>query len=572
MRIAFLCIIAALGCGGSSRPRDVRASAVNGAVEVSWSQAPLIGTYRVQLVDLDSGTPRSAAVTVRGNHVTVPGSASGVWVDAVPGGRATGVVSSGAQGGTGDGWQFFAPWDFQGGTLTVRYPALGSGERLGVLLVNAGGPDDAQATVTVDGVAAIAAQPDYAPSSSAALQLARSLPPSSALHDAVRAREVELAAQAPAPAETTADADHRSFCVVPGLDFSRHLRKPATLAAVSTRADLYVDDEDLGHYAPGALQGLAATLEERVLPAVTGVFGAPTDVDGNGKLLVLISHELGAHLNGGWLIGYFGNADMVRARDDSAACSGTGSNHGEIVYLNDVDNGAANGYAAADLLATTYPATVAHELQHLLNFGHRCVERACEGPEETWINEALSKVAEDVAGFGWNASGGRAEGAAYLGRDEGSVRGYDGRSLTKWEGDPIGNYQGAHSFLRYFADQLGPAVAGRVAAGPGGVAGLEAALGRPLPRAMAEWATALLLSNEPSAPYSFSGTPWSPLHARLRHLDTRDPGPLSLRTDGIAAVTSAAGQGGPVTVAVRSTAAQPPYVVVVRASAALPPR
>jgi hypothetical protein len=569
MRSALVCVIAALGCGGSSLPRDLHASAVDGAVEVSWGHAPLVGTYRVQLVDLDSGAPRSAPVIVHGNHVTVPGNASGVWVDAVPGGRATGVVTSGAQGGTGEGWQFFAPWDFRGGALTVRYPALAPDERLGVLLVNAGGPDDAQASVSVDGVAPSA---QLASTSSAALQLARSLPPSSALHDTVRAQELGLSREVPAAAETTADADHRSFCVVPGLDFSRHLRKPATLAASSADVDLYVDDDDAGHYAPGALQGLAATLEERVLPAVTGVFGAPTDVDGNGKLLVLISHELGEHLNGGWLIGYFGNADLVRARDDSASCSGTGSNHGEIVYLNDVDNGAANGYSAAELLGTTYPATVAHELQHLLNFGHRCVERACEGPEETWINEALSKVAEDVAGFGWNASSGRAEGAAYLGRDEGSVRGYDGRSLTRWEGDPIGNYQGAHSFLRYFADQLGPAVAGRVATGPGGVAGIEAALGRPLPRAMAEWATALLLSNEPSAPYSFSGTPWSPLHARLRHLDTRDPGPVSLRTDGIAAVTSGVGQGGPVTVTVRSTAAQPPYVVVVRASASLPPR
>jgi hypothetical protein len=576
MRSAFLCMIAALGCGGSSRPGEVRAFVVNGAVEVSWGQAPLVGTYRVQLVDLDSATPRSEPVTVRGNHVTVPGTASGVWVDAVPGGRVTGVVSGGAQGGTGDRWQFFAPWDFRDGALTIRYPALSGDERLGVLLVNAGGPDDAQASVMVDGVVATA-QPDgapaqLAPSASAALQMPRSLPASSALHDVVRAQEGVLAAEAPAPAETAFEADHRSFCVVPGLDFSRHLRKPATLAASSADADVYVDDEDLGHYAPGALQAFAATLEERVLPAVTGVFGAPSDVDRNGKLLVLISHELGAHLDGGWLIGYFGNADMVRARDDSAACAGTGSNHGEMVYLNDVDNGAANGYPAAELLATTYPATVAHELQHLLNFAHRCVEHACEGPEETWINEALSKVAEDVAGFGWNASGGRAEGAAYLGRDQGAVRGYDGRSLTRWEGDPIGNYQGAHSFLRYFADQLGPGVAGRVAMGSGGVAGLEAALGRPLPRAMAEWATALLLSNEPSAPYSFSGTPWSPLHARLRHLDTRDPGPLSLRADGIAAVTSGAGQGGPVTVTVKSGAAQPPYVVVVRASAALPPR
>ncbi|HEY5675874.1 MAG TPA: hypothetical protein VIR81_03775, partial [Myxococcales bacterium] len=180
MRIAFLCIIAALGCGGSARPRDVRASAVNGAVEVSWGQAPLVGTYRVQLVDLDSGTPRSEAVTVRGNHVTIAGSASGVWVDAVPGERVTSVVSGGAQGGTGDGWQFFAPWDFRDGALTVRYPAVSADERLGVLLVNAGGPDDAQAVVTVDGVTR---STQVAPASTAALQLARSLPPSSALHE-----------------------------------------------------------------------------------------------------------------------------------------------------------------------------------------------------------------------------------------------------------------------------------------------------------------------------------------------------------------------------------------------------
>ena len=46
--------------------------------------------------------------------------------------------------------------------------------------------------------------------------------------------------------------------------------------------------------------------------------------------------------------------------------------------------------SAADLFATVYPATLAHELQHLLNFAHRCVQRPCEGPEETWINEALS--------------------------------------------------------------------------------------------------------------------------------------------------------------------------------------
>ena len=110
------------------------------------------------------------------------------------------------------------------------------------------------------------------------------------------------------------------------------------------------------------------------------------------------------------------------------------------------------------------------------------------------------------------------------------------------------------------------------ASGPGGVPGLESALGLPMPFAMAQWATALLLSNEPEAPYSFSGPAWSPLHDRLRHLDTRAPGPLTVRRDGIAAVMSGPGLGGAARVTVRNGGEAPPYVVVTRASAALPAR
>jgi hypothetical protein len=104
------------------------------------------------------------------------------------------------------------------------------------------------------------------------------------------------------------------------------------------------------------------------------------------------------------------------------------------------------------------------------------------------------------------------------------------------------------------------------------VAGLESALDLPLPFAMAQWATALLLSNEPGAPYSFSGTAWSPLHDRLRYLDTRAPGPLELRSDGIAAVMSGPGLGGAARVTVRSREQTPPHVIVARVSGALPER
>jgi hypothetical protein len=559
-----VCLLALVACGGPSRPRDVRATARDGAVEVWWDPGSPFAVHRVLLVDLDTGAPASDPVVVRGSRAVLPGTASGVWVEAFPGGRATGLVSAGSHGGTGAAWQVFAPWDFRDGALAATFAELAPAERLAILIVNFGAGDGSRAEVRVEGTAEAAAQPAQQRSDLAAA--------SPSLHEIVRARESALARERPAPPETMQSGAQRSFCVVPGLDFARHVRKPATLAASTANAEIYLDDEDLGEYEGPDVNNLAQAFEERVWPAIVSTFGAPTDVDGNGKVLVLLTHELGAHLNGGWLIGYFGNADLVRARDDSADCSSGGSNHAEIVYLNDPRAGAANGYAAKDLFATVYPATLAHELQHMLNFGGRCVLRGCDGPEEIWINEALSKVAEDLAGYGWNGPGGRAEGAAYLRRADGELRGYDGRSLTLWEGDPIGNYQGVHSFLRFFVDRFGTDLLTRIAAGPGGVASLEDAVGLPMPFAMAQWASALLLSNEPGAPYSFSGAAWSPLHDRLRHLDTGAPGPLLLRRDGIAAVMSGPGLGGAARITVHSREETPPYVVVARASAALPDR
>ncbi len=556
----------AFGCGarGPERPRDLRASAQDGAVEVSWSPASGASSYRVQLVDLDTHQPLSAAVTVRGTRATLSGAFSqgaGVWVDALPGARAVGGVTAGGAGGTGGAWQMFGPQDFRGGVLQAAFPRLAPGERLGVLLVNADGQDDARAQVEVSGVSSDPVPPS--PQRGALFSTGVRHPQS--LH----APEADLAGVAAAAPEPAAPEAHRAFCVVPGMEFSRHLRKPATRVALTAHGAFYVDDDDLSHYQAPFVDALAQAYEQRVWPSDTAAFGAPTDVDQNGRILVLLTHELGAHLNGGWLIGYFGNGDLLRARDTSPDCSAGGSNHAEIVYLNGVQNGAANGYSAQELSDTVYPATLAHEIQHLLNLGHRCVEKRCDAAEDTWINEALSKVAEDLAGYGWNGALGRSEGAAYLSRTEGDLRGYDGRSLTRWEGDPIGNYQGAHSFLRFFADRFGPQLVGEVAGGAGGRDSLEGALGRPLSRAMAEWATALLVSNEPGAAFSYSGEAWSPLHQRLRRLETRAPGAVTLRTNGIAAFLSGAGENAPARVTVRSGEATPPSVVVLRVPAAL---
>jgi hypothetical protein len=109
------------------------------------------------------------------------------------------------------------------------------------------------------------------------------------------------------------------------------------------------------------------------------------------------------------------------------------------------------------------------------------------------------------------------------------------------------------------------------------VRGVEDALGVPLPRAMAEWASALLFSGEAGSPaprFSYLGGSWSPLHDRLRRLDWQSLGAdgtaVALRTDGLAVLLSGAAFGGPGEVRLRSEEGVPPHVVVARFPGNLP--
>jgi len=576
-------------------PRLVRAAAPDGAVSVTWEAAGGAAGYRVQLVDLGADEPVGEPVVVHGTSASVslgsvPAQRAGISVEAwsalEPDGTplavsvAPGFVSAGPSGGTGARWQIFAPEDFSGESLRAGFPQLAPGERLAVIALNAGGTDRARATFEVTGTADSGPAVTRAPAVSA-LRASAAAP---LLHEAVRAHEEAVLREAlvngipaPAPAGSSAPPDRTSFCIARGLDFGNRVRKTAVRVLSTAHAVFYVDEEDLSHYPGGFFDTLGGLFESRAYPADRLAFGAESDVDGNGKLFVVSSHELGAHLNGGWLLGYFGNDDVLRPRDPTPWCFAGGSNGADVIFLNDVANAAANGYSADEAANSVFPATLAHELQHLINLNQRCLLRSCAGSEETWLNEGLSKVAEDLAGFGWNGPSGRSEGAQYLARGGDQLRGYDGRSLTRWEGDPIGNYQGAHSFVRYFADRRGADFGARLVRGRGGVPGMESVLHMPFARAMADWATALLFSNEgatPDARFDYLGAGWSPLHVRLRHLEW-EPLPAagaeaSLRTDGLAVLVTGPSAGGPATITVRSSESVKPHVVVARFAGDLP--
>ena len=145
----------------------------------------------------------------------------------------------------------------------------------------------------------------------------------------------------------------------------------ATLQVVSEHAYWYVDDS-LSVRA-GDLSKAAQDFEAGIHPAVTGSFGDIWNpgVDNDPRLTIL-----NTPLNGA--AGYYGS------QDEYPRAIHPHSNEREIIYMD------------ASLLrpgTQGYLGVIAHELQHAVHW-------SADAGEDAWINEGMSEVAKDLAGYG----------------------------------------------------------------------------------------------------------------------------------------------------------------------------
>lgn len=141
------------------------------------------------------------------------------------------------------------------------------------------------------------------------------------------------------------------------------------------------------------LTAFGRTFDTLVEPLVTGAFGEPSDLDGNGRVVLFFTRGVNdqglAEL--GVVSGFFWSGDLLPA----GQCPS--SNGGEVLYLAVPDGEGGPGRPQVDpqLIREVLVATMGHELQHLINASRRIFETGA-GPEETWLNEALSHVVEEL--------------------------------------------------------------------------------------------------------------------------------------------------------------------------------
>ncbi len=256
----------------------------------------------------------------------------------------------------------------------------------------------------------------------------------------------------------------------------------ATIVAVSNNAIVAVDTlAPPNGFTTADYQNFAATFDTLVFPLDTLNFGAPTDIDNNGRVLLFFS-QLVNQLSPAGASSYVGGFTFSRDlfplvnTGNLAACAG--SNMGEMFYLPVVDAAQLyNGFfKSKDTVTAQIFTTIVHEFQHLINGGrHLYVNKTSTRLEESWLDESQAMLAQEllyyrVSGFApkqkltWPAisTGANANGTqlgivkSYLVQGLGALNSY---LLFPETSTPYNNTENLQTlgagwqFLRYLLDQ-----------------------------------------------------------------------------------------------------------------------
>ena len=146
---------------------------------------------------------------------------------------------------------------------------------------------------------------------------------------------------------------------------------PAHLLKVSDNLAIYIQTkfftsykEDISAY---ALNKLAQEFD-CYYTSMTNIYGTHSDIDANGKIIILLMDINKTKNSGSQTLGYFNPNDMY------------GNNKGEILYM-DLSNANNNTDKAI--------GTIIYEFQHLINYSY--VISGERNEMSSWLNEALSE-------------------------------------------------------------------------------------------------------------------------------------------------------------------------------------
>jgi len=176
----------------------------------------------------------------------------------------------------------------------------------------------------------------------------------------------------------------------------------AQVMAIGTHSIIVADTTNpAGGFTAADFQRYATRFDTLVYPLDTDAFGVPSDIDNNGKIVLVFTravNELTPANSSSFVGGFTFARDLFpvvgTARLDSCAAS----NEGEYFYLMAPDpTGVVHGNVfSAGFVDTMTTAIIAHEFQHLINASRRIYVNNANDFEATWLDEGLAHIAEEL--------------------------------------------------------------------------------------------------------------------------------------------------------------------------------
>lgn len=202
-------------------------------------------------------------------------------------------------------------------------------------------------------------------------------------------------ARAPgAPAAVPTVGASRTFWVFNGSSESgvRFDEITATARYVSDEAVVYVDDASpAGGFEDGDLADVGVRFDAVIQPRVTESFGAPSDLDGNDRVVILFTpvvNKLTARDSNSFVGGFFYGRDLLPELSNS--------NAGEVFYALVPDPDAEHGDPRSKRqVLDVVPSILAHEFQHMVHFSERVVGMG-GSQDALWVLEGLAQMAEEL--------------------------------------------------------------------------------------------------------------------------------------------------------------------------------
>lgn len=225
------------------------------------------------------------------------------------------------------------------------------------------------------------------------------------LHGVLRERERLLRPRRLAGMRVASDVGDpvsRDFSVLASLsDATKFAKINTALRFAGTHVLLYVDERTASIYTDAELTALGVQFDEQLYGVDRAAFGAESDIDGNGKVIVLLTPAVNALVSAsdcatfGFATGFFYGFDLASTAPES--------NKGEVFYAMtpDPQGTYSCAHTKADV-AALLPATFVHELQHMISYGQHVVAKGLPA-EVPWLNEGLSHVAEELASLYYEA-------------------------------------------------------------------------------------------------------------------------------------------------------------------------